>query len=166
MKYSIICSSRTGNTAQLADRIKNCLPMEMLASESEAEGDLVFVGFWTDKGSCDESTASLLRSLHNKKVFLFGTAGFGTSQEYFDKILERVSDNMDASNMVAGTYMCQGKMMAQVRSKYEAMMETDPERAAMLLSNFDKAVSHPDDEDLNKLECRVKEAISKIELSV
>lgn len=33
---------------------------------------------------------SYLHQLENKKVFLFGTVGFGGESSYFDQILERV----------------------------------------------------------------------------
>ena len=55
---------------------------------------MVLVGFWTDKGTCDESTAQFLQQLENKQVFLFGTAGFGGSAEFFQQILNRVTQNL------------------------------------------------------------------------
>jgi len=53
------------------------------------EADTLYVGFWTDKGQADESTSDFLKQLHGKNIFLFGTAGFGGSKEYFDKILKK-----------------------------------------------------------------------------
>ena len=67
------------------------------------------MGFWTDKGKADESTSDFLKQLHGKNIFLFGTAGFGGSKEYFDKILKKVEHSLDKSNTVFGCYMCQAK---------------------------------------------------------
>lgn len=55
-----------------------------------SEADVVFVGFWCDKGSCSPAVQHFLQGLAGKRVFLFGTCGFGESDEYFAQILERV----------------------------------------------------------------------------
>lgn len=154
MSYAIVYSSRTGNTALLAQTIQNTLPQEECCyfgtpSQDALSGEVLYVGFWTDKGTCDESTALFLQSLTNQKVFLFGTAGFGGSIAYFEQILNRVKENLSSSVQVVGTYMCQGKMPQVVRDRYAAM-EDSPKRT-MMLENFDQALSHPDQKDLMEL---------------
>ena len=52
---------------------------------------------------------------------MFGTAGFGGDTEYFDKILKKVEKNLDRSNILRGSYMCQGKMPNSVRERYMKM---------------------------------------------
>lgn len=158
MTYSIVYSTRTGNTGQLAEAIKNALPKEDCAyfgapCPEGGMADLVFAGFWTDKGSCPEELGAFLKGLRGKRVFLFGTAGFGGAPEYFSRILAQVSQLPDRSNTVVGTYMCQGKMQQSVRSRYEAMLEQTPgdSRILEMISNFDKALVHPDSRDLEKL---------------
>lgn len=160
MSYAIVYSSRTGNTALLAQAVRKALPQEECcyfgAPHAEAlSADTIYVGFWTDKGTCDEQTAHFLQSLTNQKVFLFGTAGFGGAPAYFEQILERVKENLTSGVSVAGTYMCQGKMPQVVRDRYEAMEES-PRRTAML-ANFDQALSHPDQGDLEGLKKAVME---------
>ena len=111
------------------------------------------VGFWTDKGNADQNTLELLGKLRNKKIFLFGTAGFGGSEAYYQNILANVRKSIDASNRVIGEYMCQGKMPLSVRERYEKMKE-QPEHPAnvdALIENFDRALAHPDADDLEKL---------------
>ena len=158
MSYAIVYSSRTGNTAMLAQAIREALPREDClyfgAPDPKAlTAGILYVGFWTDKGTCDEETARFLQSLTNQRVFLFGTAGFGGAPAYFDQILGRVKDNLAAGVQVVGTYMCQGKMPQGVRDRYAAM-EDSPRRTAML-ENFDRAVSHPDQQDLARLKAAV-----------
>ena len=158
MSYAIVYSSRTGNTAMLAQAIREALPREDClyfgAPDPKAlTAGTLYVGFWTDKGTCDEETARFLQSLTNQRVFLFGTAGFGGAPAYFDQILGRVKDNLAAGVQVVGTYMCQGKMPQAVRDRYAAM-EDSPRRTAML-ENFDRAVSHPDQQDLARLKAAV-----------
>ena len=157
MSYSIVYSSRTGNTALLAQAIREALPagdcLYFGAPDSRAlEADTIYVGFWTDKGTCDEAVARFLQSITGQKVFLFGTAGFGGAPAYFDQILGRVKENLKGADIV-GSYMCQGKMPEAVRSRYLAMEES-PRRTAML-ENFEQALSHPDARDLDRLKAAV-----------
>lgn len=156
MKYAIVYSSKTGNTARLAQTIRETLSAEDCLyfgapAEGAATAELLFVGFWTDKGRADEELTAFLAGLRGKRVFLFGTAGFGGSQPYFDKILDQVQSALDPSNQVVGRYMCQGRMPAPVRTRYEAMAAQDPEKWQPMIDNFDRALSHPDETDLAAL---------------
>lgn len=162
MKYAVIYDSATGNTKMLADEIKNTLgeekcvffgsPEENRQSTAE-EAEILFLGFWTDKGECSEKVRKYMETLCGKNVFLFGTAGFGGSEQYFSQILSRVCAHLPEGNTVAGTYMCQGKMPQSVRKRYEAMQEKAPqdEKIKMMIENYDKALPHPDQEDLRCL---------------
>ncbi|WP_395150550.1 flavodoxin family protein BilS [uncultured Allofournierella sp.] len=154
MKYSIVYSSPTGNTQQLAQAIARRLPAEEClyngpVDEKALEAPVLFVGFWTDKGSCDAKVAQLLAQAQGKQVYLFGTAGFGKEQEYFQQILARVAQNAPEGVVTGSGFMCQGRMPQAVRSRYEACMEKEPKepRWPMLIENFDAALSHPDMED-------------------
>lgn len=160
MKYAIVYSSKTGNTARLAQTIRDTLPagdcLYFGAPDPAAcAADLLFVGFWTDKGQADETLTAFLQTLQGKQVFLFGTAGFGGSQAYFDKILTQVQGSLDPSNTVVGRYMCQGKMPASVRARYVAMAAQQPEKWQPMIDNFDRALSHPDEADLEGLRSAV-----------
>ena len=86
-RYSIVFNSPTGNTKKLADTIYAVLAKENCdyfgaPKEGELYSEMLYIGFWTDKGNADKSTLTLLSTLRNKKIFLFGTAGFGGSEAY------------------------------------------------------------------------------------
>ena len=157
-KYSIVYSSLTGNTKVLADAIHEALPQDEceyfgVSDTVIPSSELLYIGFWTDKGNADTKTLQLLSQLKNKQIFLFGTAGFGGSDVYFRKILNQVKQFVDASNVIVGEYMCQGRMPQTVRERYVKMKE-QPEpmkNLDALIENFDRALSHPDAEDLEKL---------------
>ena len=157
-QYSILFSSLTGNTKKLADAIHETLPEEGCEyfgaiKTPVPSSELLYIGFWTDKGNADNETLTLLSTLKNRRIFLFGTAGFGGSDAYFQKILGQVKQSIDSSNAVIGEYMCQGKMPQSVRERYIKMKE-DPEHPAnldALIENFDCALSHPDMDDLERL---------------
>lgn len=163
-RYSIMFSSVTGNTRMLAEAIRETLPKKNcdyfgVCGGAEAKSELLYIGFWTDKGNADAATLALLAKLRGKKIFLFGTAGFGGSEAYFRKVLDRVRQSVDASNTVIGEYMCQGRMPQAVKERYLRMKE-QPEHPAnldMLLENFDRALPHPDAADLEKLRKAVAE---------
>ena len=120
MSYAIVFSSKTGNTALLAQTLREQLPQTDCcyfgAPDAAAlAADTLYVGFWTDKGKADADTLEFLKQLHGKQVFLFGTAGFGGSAPYFEKILAATRKALDGSNTVIGSFMCQGKMPVSVR---------------------------------------------------
>lgn len=157
-RYSIVFSSLTGNTRCLANALKAALPKDKCdyfgeITDDLPESDIIYVGFWTDKGVADSKTLELLKKLKNKKIFLFGTAGFGGSDEYFQKIISKTKETIDEANTVIGEYMCQGKMPQSVKDRYIKMKEQAncPPNIDMLIENFDRALLHPNKEDLNKL---------------
>ena len=155
--YTVVYNSLTGNTKLLADTIKNVLP-------DNDNDDIVFVGFWTDKGNADSKTIEYLKLLRNKKIFLFGTCGFGGSEAYFDRSLTNVKSNVDSSNQIIGEYMCQGKMPQSVRERYLKMKESNncPPNIDVLIDNFDRALSHPDKKDLEKLSQKVLQTLTNV----
>ena len=167
-RYSILYSSKTGNTKKLAEKIREVLP-EKNCDYFGTEGakalfsDILYIGFWTDIGNADPATLELLKSLKNKKIFLFGTAGFGGSEAYFQQVLGKVKEFVDESNTVMGEFMCQGKMPQSVRDRYVKMKEK-PDHAPNLdelIQNFDRALSHPDNEDLDRLEEIIRRDLEK-----
>lgn len=158
MKYTIVYESRTGNTKELAEVIKEelkgeCLYMGKPSEDIDIESpDVIFIGSWTDKGTFDEKINQILKHLENKKIFLFGTAGFESSKDYHDTILENVKKNISSSNVIIGEYMCQGKMPLAIRNKYENMDQKDVSfNIEEFIANFDKATSHPDSNDIDDL---------------
>ena len=165
MSYAIVFSSKTGNTRLLADTLRASLPQNECtyfgAPAPEAlEAETLYIGFWTDKGHADDTLTAFLQTLKGKRIFLFGTAGFGGSAPYFEKILAATRKALDGSNTVIGTYMCQGKMPPSVRARYEAMraLPAPPENLDALIENFDRARTHPDADDLDRLRAAVLHA--------
>ena len=156
MKQIILYDSATGNTEYLAKALSHALPnvpCGPVGSLDCSKAELVYLGFWTDKGMADQACLELLGRLRNKKIFLFGTAGFGGSEAYYQKILANVRTAIDASNTVVGEYMCQGRMPQAVRDRYVKMKEMPDAKPNLdaLIENFDQALSHPDQERLRRM---------------
>ena len=165
MKYAIVYSSRTGNTRMLAETIRAALPENDCIyfgppDAAALAAGRIYAGFWTDRGTCDSETAAFLQSITCGEVYLFGTAGFGGMQEYFDKILHRAEENLRDGVSLIGSFMCQGKMPLSVRQRYEKMRESGGARIPNvqgLIDNFDRALTHPDSGDLEALKKSVQE---------
>lgn len=144
---------------------RRCIDARASTIATQASGaDVVFVGFWCDKGSCSPAVQHFLQGLAGKRVFLFGTCGFGESDEYFAQILERVRAYLPADALFIGGAMCQGKMGMGVKRRYEGMLEKDPEnaQARMLIDNWNKAQSHPNEDDFSRIAAAAKEALEGI----
>ena len=172
-RYSIIYSSKTGNTKKLAEAIYNTLPQNKcdyygtVDKIDDVLSNVIYIGFWTEKGNADHLTIDFLNKLKNKKIFLFGTAGYGESEKYFEGIINNVKKNIDSSNTIIGTFMCQGKMPISVRKRYEKQKkELSRANIDNLIENFDKALSHPNQLDLEKLENMIQNNYLKIQKGV
>lgn len=156
MSYAIICSSKTGNTEKLARRAREVLGEEGAGSVADAE--LVLLGSWTDKGGLDPALDERLGELAGKRVFLFGTCGFGGSRAYYDRVLDRFAAALPEGARIVGRFMCQGQMPPAVRERYVAMAERDPGKFGPMIENFDRALGHPDAADLEAFEAALRAA--------
>ena len=170
MKAMVVYSSRTGNTKKVANGIFAGIPGDSkdIQSLEEYEGkdaDIFFVGFWTDKGTCDMTVIDFLSGLRGKKVALFGTCGMGKDSAYMEMIEKHVKVWIPEDCMYLGAYMCQGKMPMDVRRRYETMEKNgvEPEKVKSFLKNFDEALLHPDEQDLQGAKKFVKDIFERIE---
>ena len=125
MKIAIVYASETGNTAQIAQAIREgCQGHEIVAfgplPRDVGKAELIFVGSWTDKGTCAPVVKEFLQGLHGKRVALFGT------------------------------WFCPGRMPPAVRARYETQLKEKPGDARLenMLRAYDQALSHPDGTDL------------------
>lgn len=139
----LIYFSQTGNTQLLAQAIK----------KNVENSDIIYVGFWTDKGNASKEALDYLKTLHHQKIFLFGTAGFGKSDNYFKKIIDKVKESIDESNEVIGSFMCQGKMPETVLQRYLKLKEGNhaPDNINLLIDNYYEALRHPNNDDIENL---------------
>ena len=139
MKYVITFSSMSGNTAALAGRLHDLLPAESCVyfgdhsqEVAQLDADLFFVGFWTDRGSCDDKTRVFLKKLDGNTA----------------------ARDIPVSNTVVPGFMCQGKVGARSRAHFEALLAREPENDTYkkVLEACRAAESHPDDADFKRLD--------------
>ena len=169
MKYSIVYTSKSGNTEKLALAIKEsangeclqCVKADAADADKINESDIVFVGAGSYKGTCDEAAGKFMNTLKNKKVFLFMTVGYGNNQEYYDKMLNPAKSFLDSSNILVGSYACQGQWIEGQKKNLENMLEkaaSEDEKKVVQgkLANYENALGHPNAEDLNNLKEAIK----------
>lgn len=172
MKCYITYASKTGNTKKIADVIENTLRLEehevcCLPIEEKSLGfdpDLYFVGFGIEKGECSKEASAFLKTLHNQKIALFGTVGLGGSDVYYQQISEKVRKFIPKDNEIEGYFFCQGKMPLFARKKYEEILNTYPhnEPVQLMLQNYDKALTHPDETDLKNAKIFTERIMKKV----
>ena len=153
MKTAVVYSSRSGNTALIARAVRDALGDSVVYFGAPADNlaaDLYFVGSWTDKGMCCAEIADFIRTLDHAAIAYFATAGDG-SPDYYRTLFERVKTICPPTSRMVDSFFCQGKMSMQVRERYLALLRDRPEdaRVKQSLDNFDAALSHPNQEDLD-----------------
>lgn len=169
MKTQVLYKSRTGNTEMLAKSIFEAIPGKQkdiapLDGQTDYDmGDLYFIGFWTDRGTASVDVLDYLGSLQGKKIALFGTCGMGNSPAYYKKLEENIRVFIEDDNEYLGSYICQGKMPISVRQKYTGMRtEKNAAQVDAMIQNFDRAMLHPDRQDLQNARMFVNQIFEKI----
>lgn len=160
MTYSIVYSSVTGNTEQLAQAIQQAVGATYCGKPSDEAlaADTIFIGFWSTRYSSGADIQAFMKQLSGKKVFLFGTAGFGDTKEFYEKILESAQTHLPASNELIGSYMCLGKVTDKMQTHIK---EGAPELYAEIKEVLAEAAHHPNQADLDELVASVKKALTK-----
>lgn len=156
MKTAIVYSSVSGNTKKLAQQIEAVLGTVDYTgrpSEEALNSDVLYVGFWTAKFTCTPDITNFLEKLEGKKIFLFGTAGYDDTPEYFDGILNSVAAHLSPSNEVIGRFMCQGKVS---EAKKRALEQADPDKFRSMQPKLAQGENRPNADDLARLAAMVQ----------
>lgn len=155
MKSIIIYSSLTGNTKQVAEAIASVLPkgtpcvsMAELPSDISSY-DLVFAGFWVDKGTANKEARDVLGTLHNPYIALFATAGVPPQMEHAKQSLVNAAACLPEGVVPVDTFICQGKVDPKV---IEMMYKMFPKghshgQSADRDARHKEAAVHPNEED-------------------
>lgn len=158
MTCAIVYSSKTGNTKYLAETIKETLSNEIILyygplNDQALKADRIFLGFWTNNGTCDLDTQQFIKKLTNQQIILFGTAGLGFSAQYFDTIISRTRKLFGERVKYFASFMCQGKMPLEARVGLQQLKNSQPNNPKFerLLTNFDFGRTHPNKDDIKNL---------------
>lgn len=168
MKIAIIYKSLTGNTKLLAESLKENISPKNLVYFGEPkeyiDADLYLIGSWTNKGDCVSEIKDYLKKLKNKRIAFFATAGFN-SENYYETLIKRVKENIDSSNQLIDYFYCQGKMSPAIKEKYIKLLQEhkDDKKLQVNLKNYEEALTHPDNKDLNNLNIWLNNILKKLD---
>ncbi len=166
MKYAVVFDSKTGNTAQIAQVIRDTLKQERCVAFGDhlpkEDVDVLFLGTWCDKGGFSDRMKLLIEQVHHQKTALFATCGFGMDAAYFRKIADHLQEQLPQDNEVIARFVCQGKMPQAVLTRYEAMLEKSEthDMAEKMINNFEQAKTHPDAMDEKQAEAFAMRVLS------
>lgn len=169
MKSLVVYSSITGNTKKIAEIIYNEIPFEKNMYKSNEEFDcnkydLIIIGYWVDKGICDNSTREFIDNIHNKNILLFGTLGAEDTGDYYGSIKEKVEGIIDKDNKVLGHFLCQGKINEKLVERYKEMLKENPSNIKIKkqIERYKRASTHPDSKDMNNVKEFIKTYITTL----
>jgi flavodoxin len=151
MKTLIVVSSKTGNTRKIAEAIAQSLPTAELYDINEAPNsnayDLIYIGFWVDKGAADEKAKQYMNQLTDKNVALFATLGAYPDSDHAAESLLKAAQLLPSCK-VLDSFICQGaidpKLIAWM-SQLPADHPHAPDDAR--IKRWNDAKKHPDTQD-------------------
>lgn len=168
MKIAIVYDSVTGNTKKLVDVIYDeCMDFDVHVYTNFCDdilgADLLFCGSWTYKGEPSDKMKDIYQRLDNKKIFIFGTCGFGGSLQYYKLIFDNTCKYINKSNNILDYYFCPGKLPYRMKNKYVQMLEENPndKKVTKMLENFNNVLDRPNYIDLDELRGRVRKIINE-----
>jgi flavodoxin len=160
MKVLVVYSSVTGNTEKVARAIASAFEGAVVAKASDmpiTEGyDLVFAGFWCDKGQVDDKCAAFLAAMPARPVCVFGTLGGDPKSERAAAFIEKVAGKIPEHLELKALRMWQGKIDPKIIEAMSRMPGASPmteERKARLA----EAAKHPTEGDLAEARAWAKE---------
>lgn len=169
MKIAVIYSSKTGNTKKIAQAIHQALPQDTQFHAIEkapdpSEFDLIFMGYWVDKGTADGKAINYMKTITNQKVATFSTLGAYPDSDHGKTSLVNAVTCFGENCKVVDQYICQGA----IDPKFIEWMEKLPKDHShapdeMRRKRWAEAASHPDQNDLDHAATFAKQVLAKFE---
>ncbi len=165
MKTAIIYSSKTGNTKKIAEAI-----LEGIGDKGDlftvddnvelANYDLVFMGYWIDKGTADAKALKFIKTITGKKVVIFATLGaYPDSQHGQDSLNNGKTLFADDCEVIDG-FICQGAIDPKLTNWMKSLPLDHPHGPdEARLKRWEDASSHPDEKDLAEVKEFAKNVI-------
>lgn len=152
-KWGVFYSSVTGNTRQIAEQIAatagnaDILPMEKIPADLSCY-DIVALGYWVKRGKPDPRTLRFLPQIKNANVVFFETHGTDPHSEHAITAFARAAYLLGPGCNILGTFDCQGKINPALLEMRKNAAPDDPHGGVKAQERWQRATSHPDEEDL------------------
>ena len=142
----------------------------MIAAEDiqqVAEFDLVFMGYWVDKGTADITAQEAMAKISGKMVAIFATAGAYPDSRHAKSSLANGASCFGEGCKVLGAFICQGAVDPQLIERAERRPADhhhalSPER----IQRWEDASTHPDEMDLDNARAFSREILEKAEVLI
>lgn len=151
MKVLISVSSKTGNTRKIAEAIHTAIPESVLFDAETAPDpssfDLIFIGFWVDKGTADKQAQQYIKKIANKPVAIFGTLGAYPDSQHGIDSLNNVAQLLPNCQVI-DRYLCQGAIDPKLIEWMCGLPEEHPHAPdENRRKRWQDASTHPDGND-------------------
>lgn len=168
MKFLIAYSSRTGNTKKIAEALAKAAPKGSLLAKVEdkpntEEYDVIFAGYWLDRGGPDSNAKEFLQSLKGKRIVLFETMGASPNSEHALTAFANAGASLSDDNSVIGAIAFQGAVDSALIEMMKKMPAGSPHHSAQMKATTKEAAKHPNQEDLDRATTYMKEFVQKYE---
>ena len=168
MKFLIAYSSRTGNTKKIAEALAKAAPEGSLLAKVEdkpdvEEYDVIFAGYWLDRGGPDSNAKEFLHSLKGKRIVLFETMGASPTSEHALTAFANAGACLSDDNSVIGAIAFQGAVDPALIEMMKKMPAGSPHHSAQMEATTKEAAKHPNQEDLDRATTYMKEFVQKYE---
>ena len=156
MKPVVIYSSRTGNTKRVAEAMHAALPagtpLIPVGEFRDAENfDLVFMGYWVDRGTADAAARDVMAKITGKPVGLFSTLGAYPDSVHAGASLANGARCLGDDCKVLGTFICQGAIAQELQDRMKQFPPDHPHAVTPeRRKRWEDASTHPDAADCEK----------------
>lgn len=167
MKFLITYSTRTGNTKKIAEALFRGAPEgSHLAPIEEAPAaddfDILFIGYWMDKGGPDAKAKAYLSTLKEKKIVLFETMGADPTSEHAYTGFANAALHLSSDCRILGLFASQGAIDPALLAMMRKLPKGSPHNSPAMEAIAQEAAKHPDAADLARAEAYMKQFVSKM----
>ncbi len=164
MKTLIVYSSKTGNTRKVAEAVSKQLPdaelFDAKTAPDPAGYDLVFMGFWVDKGTADKGARKFMEKISNQRVALFATLGAYPDSEHATKSLDAAGELIPTCEIV-DRFICQGAIDPKLIKWMKLLPKGHPHAVDdARKKRWADAESHPDEQDFKNIQVWAEKIVS------
>lgn len=167
MKGAIIYSSKTGNTQKVAEAIQAGLNEDFKVysvdeNPDPTQFDLIFMGYWVDKGTADKKAQNYMKKISKQKVAIFATLGAYPDSDHATDSLKKGGECLGEGCEVVGSFICQGAIDPNLMEWMSKLPEDHPHAPnEARVKRWKDASLHPDQADFDNAVSFAKKVLGK-----
>ena len=153
-KWAVIYSSVTGNTKRVAEAIAESAAGDLFNVKDNlpnlGDYEIIALGYWLKRGGPDPLMKNFLPTVSNAHVVLFETHGADNNSEHAVTAFARAAYLLGAGCDILGTFDCQGRVNPALIEKRKAAGINEPHNSVDSVERWERASTHPDEDDLKR----------------